>query len=717
MKKVLGFALLIMGLFVFAACDGATTLAPTTAAPTTAAPVTEAPLDEVTLNVAINYTSGGKWMGISYNLDAPYTNFLGHEYNEGDLAPAWEAIAEKLNINFVDMMSTQDSNTNAQWTRLKTNNFAGVDLVNGTGANIGPEGVNGNFVNIGNYLNQMPNLKAFLDANPDVRVSMTAADGGIYFTPYFDGFGEPEQMFLVRIDWIEDILDVVSPTFDTDTTQVVGTGENQVTYPVIGPTAYTRRDLPNGINADILVANADGTTRTVHKEYDDNILDVLAAIENPTGQKLAEAFRNHIFTTYEGQGYEKYSHVFAGTDAAYDVDELIALMYVIKANPKYLTRQHTTGVKTSVEVYFPREAAGNRIRNLFRGMEMWGLRGVFSRHEWMYFDEDGLVQDARHEERVVDAIGDLQTLYTDRLIVQDPETGGNWRTLLLNTATGFMTYDYNASSTTMSTGSGDLINTGRVVDPDLKFQAILPPVVDWLGDGNYFQFTEAVRSVKNEAWGIPKHVESNQAKLNRALMLVDQLYDYSSADSVGTIHLYGPVGYTDGTLSYGTDVVYKMSDEALAEMNSLAGGNMINYLRQYVGATMPIGHIRSLGLEFQTLSEEGIAGIERINTAVVAGTFKLAGQVDSENPWYNLSPTFFPLTQTDSQMIAASATFKELYTDANLAKLLKFGFTGQGGSKTVEEYWEMFEMGAYDVYDILYIRAYRDAYARIQSGN
>ncbi|MDD5293525.1 MAG: hypothetical protein PHW40_04350, partial [Candidatus Izemoplasmatales bacterium] len=197
MKKVLGFALLIMGLFVFAACDGATTLAPTTAAPTTAAPVTEAPLDEVTLNVAINYTSGGKWMGISYNLDAPYTNFLGHEYNEGDLAPAWEAIAEKLNINFVDMMSTQDSNTNAQWTRLKTNNFAGVDLVNGTGANIGPEGVNGNFVNIGNYLNQMPNLKAFLDANPDVRVSITAADGGIYFTPYFDGLGETEQMFLV----------------------------------------------------------------------------------------------------------------------------------------------------------------------------------------------------------------------------------------------------------------------------------------------------------------------------------------------------------------------------------------------------------------------------------------------------------------------------------------------------------------------------------------
>ena len=83
---------------------------------------------------------------------------------------------------------------------------------------------------------------------------------------------------------------------------------------------------------------------------------------------------------------------------------------------------------------------------------------------------------------------------------------------------------------------------------------------------------------------------------------------------------------TDGTLAYGEETVYKLSDKFLAEMKDLAGGNHINYLRQYVGATLPIGHIRSLGLEFQTLSEEGTLGIERINTAVKAGTLLLAGQ-------------------------------------------------------------------------------------------
>ena len=39
------------------------------------------------------------------------------------------------------------------------------------------------------------------------------------------------------------------------------------------------------------------------------------------------AFRNHISSTYGEQGYEKLSHVFTGVDAAYDTDELIALMY------------------------------------------------------------------------------------------------------------------------------------------------------------------------------------------------------------------------------------------------------------------------------------------------------------------------------------------------------------------------------------------------------
>jgi hypothetical protein len=649
---------------------------------------------EVTVNVGINYAAGGVVMSISYPHDNDYVSTInGKTYKTGSLLPAWEMIGEKLNIDFVDRATSSDANTTAQFTRLQTEGFDSVDIVNATGALIGPEGVNGNFVDIGAYLEHMPNLNKFLNENPSVKVSMTSADGGIYFTPYFDGLNELEQMFLARIDWIKDILDAVDPNFDTT--------------PAFVPNNYTRRQVVTPIDVDVTVANADGSTRVVEKTYEQNILDVLAALVDPTGATIAEAFIAHIENTYGDQGYAKLSDVFAGTDAAYDTDELVALLYVIKSNPQYLTRTHPTP-KTAVELIFPREATGSRIRNLFRGMEMFGMRGVFSRHEWLYFDQDGSIQDIRYDQAFVDAVNDLSDMYRDGLILQNPEDGpANWRKILLENSNGFMTYDYNATSTARG-----LINAGRNLDPDFEFQAILPPVIDWLGDGNYFHFSESVRSVKNEAWGIPKHVEESETKLYRILKLVDELYDYSTEDSIGTIHLYGPPGWTDGTIQYGSETVYKLSDLALAEMASLAGGNHINYLRQYVGATLPIGHVRGMGLEFQTLSEEGILGIERINTAVNAGVLKLAGMVNSTNPWYRLSPTFFPLTKNESDMIAASATFRAIYADNALVTMVKHGFSGQGGSYTQEAYWATFMINDVNVYNEIYIQAYRDAYAR-----
>ena len=689
MRKFLSLFLVLLAVVTLVACNDDEESDPTVV------PTVPTEIDyesNVQLNVAINYTASNRVMGISYRLDDAYDSFNGKRYTTGSLLPVWERIGEKLNVTFNDVSTSSDANTNAQFTRLQTEGFAGVDLVNGTGALIGPEGVNGRFVDIGAYLEYMPNLNAFLEANPAVKVSMTSANGGIYFTPYFDGFGEIEQMFMARIDWIEDILDVASPTFDTT--------------PGYVPNNYTRRQITVPINVSIPVANADGTTRTVTKAYTTNILDTLAGLSNPTGASVAQAFRTHIQNTY-GSQYTKLSDVFVGTDAVYDTDELVALMYVVKSNPAYLTRQYAEPL-SSVEVIFPRESTGNRIVNLFRGMEMFGLRGVFSRHDWMYFDQDGLIKDIRYEQRFVDSVNDLSAMYNDGLIIQNPEEGGNHRQILLSRGDGFLTYDYNATTTAAS-----LMNAGTGIDEDFKFQAILPPVVDWLGDGNYFHFSEATRSVKNEAWGIPIQVAQNQTKLFRALKLVDELYDYSTDDSIGTIHLYGPQGWTDGTIEYADDIVYKMSDEALEEMNRLAGGNHINYLRQYVGATMPIGHIRSMGLEFQTLTEQGKAGINRINTAVAAGTFKLAGMVESDNPWFQLSPTFFPLTKSESDTIAAVATFRGIFNVNELVTLVKYGFSGNGGSLTEEQYWNTFKSNNIDIYEIIYIKAYRDAYQRI----
>ncbi|MBM7453265.1 putative aldouronate transport system substrate-binding protein [Acholeplasma morum] len=654
--------------------------------------VEDDPSKAVTVNFAYNYQG----RGISFQETTPYKSLNGKTYNEGDLLPVWEALQSKLNIKFVD--KKQSDNTDNQFKAYLASSFDGVDLINSTGANLTEYGINGNFVDISKYLNSMPNLNAFLTANPAVRASMTAADGGIYYTPYFDGFGEIEQMFLVRIDWVQDILDEVSPTFDAEA--YAGTFTVETT-------------TPESLDVNVTVANADGTTRVVKKAHTANILTTLEAIQNKTGASLAEAFRTYMQATYGNQGYAKLSDVFVGTDAAYDVDEMLALMHVVKANPKYLTREHATP-KTAVEAMFPRTSENSRIRNLFRSLEMFGLRGMFSRYQWVYFDQDGSIKDARAEEATIDGVTQLSNMFKDGLINQnfDASTKTDHRQILLEGSYGFMTYDFNASSTPQG-----YINKAKELDPTFRFEAILPPVNNWLGDGQYFHFSEGVRSLKNEAWGIVKSVENDTAKLARILTLVDGMYDYSSNDSIGNVHLYGPAGYIDGQISYNGEMIPKISDAAMAEMTTLAKGNMINYLRNFVGATMAIGHIRGLGLEYQTLSDQGIAGIERINVAVNAGTFRLAGQYESTNPWYRLAPSLFALTKDQSQDMA-TLTYDDLWADAELKKLVRNAFSGEGLSVTKEVYFSTYVNktvgdATVNTYKDIYQAALEEAYNRV----
>lgn len=651
---------------------------------------------DVTVNTAINYQG----RGITYKETNPYVSTInGKTYNAGDLMPVWETIGDRMNINFVDVKQT--SSTNDQFNAFATVGFDGADIINATGVLLSEYGVNGNFVDLSKYLGYMPNLSKFLTENPSVRSSITSANGGIYYTPYFDGFGEIEQMFLMRIDWVQDILDVASPTFDAA---------------AYAKTLTVTKTTPATLDVNITVANADGTTRVVNKAHTQNILDILAALPTKTGATLAEAFRTYMNDVYGDQGYAKLSDVFVGTDAAYDTDELIALMYVVNANPQFLTREFGTGETTTatplttVYPYFARTSQTTRIRNFFRGLEMFGVRGVFSRYQWSYFNEDGIVEDARVQTSTLDAVDQLQRMYTDSLLPVNFDEGSNydWRANLLRGSYGFMTYDYNASST-----PSGYITEAQKLDPTFRFEAVLPPVNNWLGDGEYFHFTEGVRAVKNEAWGIPVQVESDPVKLARILTLFDQLYDYSSNDSIGNVHLYGPTGWIDGTVDYNGQEIPAISAEALAEMQALTSGNMINYLRNYLGATMPIGHIRSLGLEFQTLSSQGKTGVERLNTAVQAGTFRVAGVYESNNPWYNFVPTLFALTANESADLQ-TLTYDDIWVDAQLAILVKYGFTGNGGSVTRDTYLTtMVTKDGVNTYEEIYKKALNNAIARV----
>ena len=653
---------------------------------------------EVELNVAINY-AGDTF--ISYNRSTPYQAPNNKTYNTGDILPVWEKIGEKWNVKFVDKATSSDSNTNNQFTRMSADGFAGIDLINGTGAGIAAAGMRGEFVDLNKYIDYMPNLKEFLDGNPGVKASMTSANGGIYFAPYFDGFQEIERMVLMRHDWVKDLLDATATTTFDNTA-------------VTSQTVYTR-SMPQSLDTNVRTGNAQGTAvGTIRKNYSANIIDVMNALPVRNGQTLANALRAHIDATY-GTQYAKRSDLFLGFNAAYDVDELVALMRVVQANPRYLTREFGTGTDTTaaplnhVDVYFPRD--NTRIINSIHFAQVFGVRGFESRNEMFFFQPDGKLADARATEANWDAIDKLNSLYKEGLMYQNPELGYGGRTgsdvirsNVLKASNAFMTYDFNGTSMQAS-----FFEDARKLDPTFEWSFVLPPVNNWLGDGQYFHFSESVRSVKAEAWGIPAHVTG--LKLSRALKVVDYLYSKEGNDLV----LFGPDEWRDGTFDYNGEILPALSQQTLNEIRTLTGGSHINYLRWYMGATLPIGHVRTLGLEYQTLSVEGKASQERVNTVYKTGILQVATLGDHENPWYQATPSVYALTAEESDIIAAMATYRARWTDANAVNWVKHGFSGgEGAWVTRAQYQAELTKGTTNVYTQIYLRYYENALARMR---
>jgi len=130
----------------------------------------------------------------------------GKTYNAGDLKPTWVAIEETLKIKFDSVY--QGNGASAEFDYWKEQ-MDKVDVLSGTAAKLSEAGEAGLVVNIADHLDQMPNFKAYLEANPIVRLSITGNTdtGAIYFSPYFDGVNDIERMPLMRIDWVKKLLD------------------------------------------------------------------------------------------------------------------------------------------------------------------------------------------------------------------------------------------------------------------------------------------------------------------------------------------------------------------------------------------------------------------------------------------------------------------------------------------------------------------------------
>ena len=570
----------------------------------------------------------------------------GVTYHSGDLKPTWVEVQNVLGITFEDKY--QGNNTTKEFEYWK-DRLAEVDMVSGTAVTLSEYGETGALVNIAGYLDQMPNFKAYLEANPIVRLSITGntTTGAIYFSPYFDGVNDIERMPLMRVDWVQKLLD----------------GEGEFTADACGNTAEPVYEpyMPTEGVVEIDVVNAEGTAvETISKNYDaaGNIVALMNEAGSMSGVDAVNMLRTYIDVAYDGYYGTNRSDLFVGQNAAWDADELVALLRCVVSNAQTLNGTDT------IQGLFTREDNNNQRRvDMFRfAGVLFGVRGLESRQDFLYVGEDGLLHDARQEEATYEALENMNAMVEEGLISKAfvDMSEESTKTYLQNDL-GFMHYDYNQTQT---------VYNATVLDEGEKYMAVMVPVACWYDgtdeDGVFMRFTESWRSVKTDGWGISKAgVGDDTNKLNAALALID----YAYSDKGMILMSYGPDAFIktndDGsyvTFNFNGKEMPVIADATYAELWEKASGNYTNYARQYLGSTLSFA--KSQAFEYQCTQEVGKEGAGHISTAIGLGTIKHPELAVTENPWYTSVPTVLPTTRVENDMVNSYSELKTKFSSS-----------------------------------------------------
>ncbi len=570
----------------------------------------------------------------------------GITYHAGDLKPTWVEVENVLKVKFEDLYQGNSATKEFDFWKERLNE---VDMVSGTAAKLTEYGEAGSIVNIAEYLDMMPNFKAYLEANPIVRLSITGNTdtGAIYFSPYFDGVNDIERMPLMRVDWVVKLLD----------------GEGEFTAEAskdLAAAVYTPF-MPTEGKVEIDVVNLEGTAvETIAKDYDKagNIVAKMNAAGALNGVQAVNMLRTYIDEAYNGYYGTARSNLFIGQNAAWDVDELVALLRCVVANPQ------TLNGTDSVQGLFSREDDNNQRRvDMFRfAGTLFGVRGLESRQDFLWIDETGALRDARQDAAAYAAMEKMNEMAKEGLISKAfMDSSAEKTQTYLENDLGFMHYDYNQTQT--------VFNKTALQDGE-KYMAVMVPVSHWQDGtegGVFMRFTESWRSVKTDGWGISKAgVEGNQDKLYAALKLID--YAYSAEGQI--LMSYGPDAFiktnADGsyvTFNFNGTEMPVIADATYAELWEKASGNYTNYARQYLGSTLSFA--KSQAFEYQCTHEVGKEGAGKISVAIALGTIKHPELAITENPWYTSVPTVLPNTVVENNMINEYA---DLSTKYNMAK-------------------------------------------------
>lgn len=703
-----------------------------------------------TLRMNVGNSNASNPQGITYtdkNILKTITLPDGKQYSAGDLKPAWAEASEVLGIKFTNEY-TNLGNAEQLTTPINGNKLGNYDVIT-AGASTMTQYTQ-HLLNLTDYLDFMPNYKAFLDANPSVYYSLTSdtSNGAMYYGPYFDGMNDIEKYVLTEQTWIANILTADDTKLAAETTTFAAQGQAKgLTTTAASAESYMGKTgswevdsvgtdgktiVKVKVDYDAALTAVKSASSDLGKAYQaaagaaytgtsGNIVDIMNAAINAksgavTGGQLTKILQEYIDVTYtiNGAAYANRTDVFNSLSAAWDVDLLVAVSRCAVSSPTLIGT--TSANLANIYGIAGRENKTQRRSDLYAfAGELYGIRGMESRAEFIYLDASGRIKDARQNAESYDLVANFSDLAKEGIIYTGDDKVNAQRDF--TSVSPLFMHDYTQTQTT----------TG-FKDSKYNVSPILTPVSKWDTDDNgshetIMRFTESWRSVKNTGFCVPiEAVKNNPDRLSAVLAFIDYLFSndgqivmtYGSQSTNGNTNPNGwwyadeadveledvaeqvEVVTSNGKVAKSTQytikaeyksqyfvfenkvykgmvpysrAIPKVTDDSFTlfsggtvngvKLNDTVTNGIpasaysyTNYARHVLGTTLPIGN-KDQGFEYQCTAQCALDGAATVSEAERLGVIKHVklSLDEGDTNWYMIAPTSFALNSAQQGIL------------------------------------------------------------------
>ena len=456
------------------------------------------------------YDMRGDGYGIFYD-GAAIVLSDGRECKPGELKPVWQEISDELGIPFAAAESAEDA-----------------DIVIGDLADFVRLAGQGRLLDLSINMSTMPNLRGYLSANADARLGfLSGGYGECYVLPIYDYGFLPTRLPMIRADIVSLLLDG-DGVFEAE-----GTGELTVSYcmPVMPTSGTYEVDVlsESGLGVNSILKNVSRAGNILE------IMNFAISYGALSGVDAVNMLRTYIDEAYDGFYGERRSDLFVGERAAWDADELIALLRCIKACAPYL------GLSEG-EVGIASLNGGADIVSL--ASLMCGAKGLDGSDSLFYVTPDGELVDARYTESTDGVLRLVSQLWREGLISEDG-------------ASGALVYG---------------LSEDACYRAGVEYTAMTVPVsqITVRYTTSVTRYCESMYTVSGASMAVSRDISGDADKMALATSLINYLYSTEGEK----VMRWGDAEY---------DIAGLLSDA-----ERLTGGSLQRLMREYIGAQIII---------------------------------------------------------------------------------------------------------------------------------